>query len=240
MDSPYGTVRELTIEPGCPWYEAQQTFGAPNVNWCEPTTCSIINEPINTWSNMGLVIVGLIVFFKFKDRLPKQFGLAVFVMGVLSFIYHASNNFLTQYIDFVGMFTVMSFLAAVTTVRFFSIRENLFYSWYWFFFSAHAVLFMIFHITKIPVQFIMYINLIPIIILELYISFQHKIGSKQKFFFVGVGLTILAQIVAVLDIKRIYCNPEGWIHGHALWHLIGAVAAYFLALHVSESFKMKN
>lgn len=231
MESPYGTAREFTIEPGCPWYEAQQQYGPANVNWCEPTVCSIINEPINTWTNMGLILVGLFFFFKLKDKLPKYFGLAVFVMGFLSFIYHASNNFLTQYIDFVGMFTVMSFLVAASWVRARKISHDQFLMWYWFYFSAHCVIFMVFHIVEIPVQYIMYLNLGPVILTEVVLDFKNKSFGKHWNFYVGVALTIVAQIFAIMDIKRIYCVPDGWIHGHAMWHSIGAVAAAFLARH---------
>ena len=44
----YKDNQEFTIAPQCPWYDAQQTFGPPNVDWCEPTICAYINEPANT------------------------------------------------------------------------------------------------------------------------------------------------------------------------------------------------
>ncbi len=236
MNSPYGTERQYTIDPGCPWYESQQSYGPPNVNWCEPTTCSLINEPINTWTNLGLILVGVFILFRFRSYLGRFFGGTVFTMGVLSFIYHATNNFLTQYIDFLGMFLVMSFLFAGTLLRFFKASQGSFFTWYWFVFSAHCVLFMVFHIIETPVQYIMYLNLGPIILLELLIFLRTRKFNHQKFFFLGVGLTIIAQIIAITDIQRIYCDPNGWIHGHALWHLIGAPAAYFFALHYENHF----
>ena len=74
MDSPYSNkVKEFTIEPGCPWYEAQQSYGAPNVNWCEPTVCSVINEPANTWSNLPYLLVSLVLIKKMKDQPLKNF-----------------------------------------------------------------------------------------------------------------------------------------------------------------------
>ncbi len=236
MISPYGTEREFTIDPGCPWYEAQQTYGPPNVNWCEPTTCALINEPINTWTNMGLVLVGVYILFRFKSYLGRFLGGTVLMMGVFSFIYHASNNFLTQYLDFLGMFTVMSFIFAGSLLRFFKASQGSFFNWYWFIFAMHCVIFMIFHISKIPVQYIMYVSLGPVILLELLIFLRTKQFSEQKFFFAGVFLTVLAQVIAITDIQRIYCNPNGWIHGHALWHLIGAPAAYCLARHYDHHF----
>ncbi len=236
MNSPYGTEREFTIAPGCPWYEAQQNYGPPNVNWCEPTTCSIISEPINTWSNLGLILIGLWILFRFRSYLGRFFGGAVFAMGSLSFIYHASNNFLTQYIDFLGMYFVMSFLVTGTLLRFFRASQASFFTWYWFIYSLHCVSFMVFHILEVPVQYIMYLNLGPVILMEFVIYLRTRKWEEQKFFLFGLFLTLMAQTIALVDIQRIYCNPSGWVHGHALWHLIGALAVYFFARHYDNHF----
>lgn len=236
MQSPYGTERDFTIDPGCPWYEAQQNFGAPNVNWCEPTQCALINEPINTWTNLGLVLIGVYIIFRFRSYLGRFFGGAVFVMGTLSFIYHATNNFLTQYIDFLGMFTVMSFLFAGTLLRFFRASQGSFFNWYWFLYSLHCIFFMVFYIVKIPVQYIMYVSLGPVILMEFLIFLRTRELQEQKFFWSGIALTLIAQVLAIIDIQRSYCEPEGWLHGHALWHVVGAIAAYLLARHYENHF----
>jgi hypothetical protein len=44
-------------------------------------------------------------------------------------------------------------------------------------------------------------------------------------------MLIVAFIIWTLDITKILCNPNSWLQGHALWHLLGALAAGLLYLY---------
>ena len=235
MNSPYSNeIKEFTIEPGCPWYEAQQTYGAPNVNWCEPTTCAIINEPANTWSNLPYMIVGLILIKKMRDKPINSFPWVIFFMGLFSFIYHASNNYLTQMLDFVGMFLFMSFMLAFNLKRFLPNAFS-FGSAFWFFMFLNTMIFLLFGILDMPVQKIMLMNTIPIVILEFLNGYLERMLKSYRYFILALFFLITAQAAAILDIQRIYCEPDNiWLHGHVVWHLLGAVAMWFSGLHVKE------
>ena len=232
---PYGTEREYTIEPGCPWYEAQQSFGPPNVNWCEPTVCSWINEPANTWSNLGFALVFVILVSRFKDQLVRNFAWCVLFMGFVSATYHATNNYLTQYIDFLGMFLVTSYILAFNSLR---VRKKPLagqLTWLWFYFMVHSVLFMIFDIVNWPIQPLVAMGTFPIIVLDLYCGFREKILGKYLYFLLGMIFLVVAQGFAIMDIKRVYCNPENlFLHGHVLWHLLSATSMLFYGIHIKR------
>ena len=235
MASPYtNEAKEMTIEPGCPWFEAQQTYGAPNVNWCEPMVCGYINEPANTWSNLPYLIIGLVLLKKIKTQPLRAFPYAVFVMGALSFVFHATNNYLTQYLDFLGMFLMMSFLVAFNFKRLFP-HSFRFFSVYWFWVFLNSMLFTLFGIMDIAVQWIMYINFAPIVLLELYNGY--KANQLKSYGFLGLALIsiIVAQTFAILDITRTWCEPENLIlHGHVVWHFFAAAGMYFAAMHLQR------
>lgn len=239
MNSPYSNeVREMTVQPGCPWYDAQQSFGAPNVNWCEPTVCSIINEPANTWSNLAYIIVGLILLRVIKDSTLHRFGPTLIVIGFLSGIYHATNNYLTQYFDFISMFFMMSFLLAFNMNRLFRNLCSNFFATFWFFAFLNSTIFMIFDIVDLPVQKIMLMNTVPIVLLDLFAGWQEGRLKQYRFFFLSLFFLIAAQAFAIMDIKRIYCEPENhFLHGHVLWHLFSAVGLLFIGVHMQ---RMKN
>lgn len=234
MEGPYSNKhKEFTIKEGCPWYEAQQAYGPPNVNWCEPTICSVINEPANTWSNLGYILLGLALIKKLKTKPIKAFPYIVFVMGVASAIYHASNNYLTQYFDFVGMYLMMSFLLA------WNIRRHLnsvgFYSLYWFLFSLNTTIFMIFDIVNWPVQPTILLNALPIILLDLWAGYKEKRLKDYSLFALAIVSLVVAQAFAILDIKRIWCNPENlFLHGHVIWHILGSFGMVFAGLHMAR------
>ena len=190
MSAPYSNeVKDLTIKPGCPWHDAQQSFGAPNVDWCEPTTCSIISEPANTWSNLGYLLIGLILIKKMSQKGIKAFPYAVLAMGTFSFIYHATNNYLSQFFDFVGMFLMMSFLLAFNARRILShLQWNLF-SFYWFFVALNTVIFMSFDILDWPPQPIMLINTLPIVIMDLAAGIKE--GRLKEYKHLAISLSFL-------------------------------------------------
>lgn len=232
---PYGTEKEYTIDPGCPWHEAQQSFGPPNVNWCEPNICSYINEPANTWSNLGFAFVFVALIAKFKDPLVRNFAWCVLFMGLASATYHATNNYLTQYIDFLGMFLVTSYILAFSSLRARKKPLNGLLTWLWFFLLIHSVLFMIFDIVNWPIQPIVALGTPLIILLDLYSGFREKILGKYLFFFLGMITLGVAQSFAIIDIKRIYCEPENLLlHGHVIWHLLSALSMFFYGLHIKR------
>ena len=234
MAGPYDTQREFTIELGCPWYEAQQSYGPPNVNWCEPTVCSYINEPANTWSNLPLLLVGIWLWKKAKSSQLYVFGMCVFFMGFFSFIYHATNNYLSQYVDFLGMFAVTSFALAWNSKRFNWGAKVGFAAWFAGYFAVHAVIFTLFDITNLPVQEIIALSVISFVVLDIWAGKRDGRLKKYKYFWWGFATLIVAQTFAIIDIQRIYCEPENiFLHGHVMWHLLSALSMLFFGRHIN-------
>ncbi len=233
---PYSNEKkEFTIEPGCPWYEAQQSYGAPNVNWCEPTTCSYINEPANTWSNIGYLLLAFILLKKIKSYPNRFFPITVIIVGILSATYHASNNYLTQFLDFFGMFMMMSFLLAFNFKRLPIFKTFNFYSFYWFFVCFNTSLFIGFDILNWPAQPILLVNTLPIVALDLFNGFKEKRLHQYLYFVACVVFLVTAQFFAILDITRSWCEPENlFLHGHVLWHVFSSIGLFFGGLHIQR------
>jgi len=107
--------------PSCPWYDITEKTGAPNIKWCEETLCQWVSEPANTWSNLGYLIVGIFVtyiaFTKRHNSQLKQFGPIIFFMGAMSFFYHQSNFYLSQILDFIGMFFFVGWAIGMNLIR---------------------------------------------------------------------------------------------------------------------------
>jgi hypothetical protein len=224
---------DLTIPTNCPWHEAQLSYGTPNVDWCEPTICSYITEPANTWSNIGFLIVALLILKKFKHKLIRCFSWIVLTMGLFSSIYHATNNYMSQYLDFIGMSLMTSFLLTFGIIRVTQKSWGEFFSFYWFFVSMNLVLIMFLDIAKLPVQLLLMMNAVPIVAIEVAIVLKTKKIKRELYFALSVCVLILAQIFAQVDLHRIYCEPKNWIlHGHVAWHLLCAVAMYYAAKHL--------
>lgn len=224
--------REMTIPEGCPWHDAQQTLGAPNVNWCEATSCSYINEPANTWSNLGFLIAALLILRLFKRSDLRFFGWVVFVMGLFSAVYHATNNYGTQHLDFLGMSLMISSVLAIRLKN--SVRAGVS-----FLFSIFLVLNLLalalLDLFDLPLQFLLLLNALPIVAVDLFLGFKKRQLGRYGSFLTALGLLVAAQVFAQIDLKRIYCQPDNLIlHGHVAWHLLCAIAMVFIARHLDR------
>lgn len=227
----YENEQTFTIKEGCPWYGMQQTFGPPNVNWCEPTSCSIINEPANAWSNFGMIIPGLIIWFsyakKFQNLWVRFYGPVVFFMGLFSFIYHSTNNLATQYLDFIGMYL---YTGTILTLNWERLTQKL-QGWktYLVFFAINNAVFFLCVYLNWSYQKIVIYNILAMLILEAAIFFKKKESKTQyKFFYISLFFWAVAQTFSLLDHTRTWCEPENvFLHGHALWHMFAGVGSVF-------------
>jgi hypothetical protein len=232
--------KEFTIEEGCPWYKEQQKYGPPNVNWCEPTQCSIINEPANAWTNVTFFLIGALILRKIsslQDKVLKEFAWAVIVMGLFSFTYHASNNYFSQFFDFLGMYLVTSFPMAIQIKRIKSENPQEYYSWFWFLMFLQTCLFWFFSFWGIAVQQTILLPVVFILLLEFWAT---RVEKKKFFqwnaFFQCLIFLVIAQTASQLDLRRIYCEPDNlFFHGHAIWHILSGIGMYFLARHLKET-----
>jgi hypothetical protein len=229
--------------PTCTWHSFAESFGAPNVKWCEETLCQFVSEPANTWSNLGYMLIAiLIIYFSYSKNYSKNlksFGPVVFTMGLGSYIYHLSNFYITQILDFVGMFLFVGWTLGMNLIRLKKISPHSLMK-----FVSLAVL------VSCIVMHVMYINgwLMQVIILiyGFLILITELLNPKFKertwgWFIATLATLIVAFSFSFLDHSRTWCNPlnHGWFsQGHALWHWIGSLAMYFLYKHY-EQFERK-
>ncbi|MBL7663989.1 MAG: ceramidase domain-containing protein [Bacteriovoracaceae bacterium] len=235
---------EPTIPQGCPWYEGQVKFGMPNINWCENTVCHIINEPANALTNFSYIFVGLALWYVQKKRndvkLP-YFVPAVLLVGFFSLIYHSTNNALTQFLDFIGMYLYTSLLIVYNLLRagYISKAQRC-----WAYLAAimiNNVIFFVFPMIGIPVQLIIALDVGVILSLE-YMAYKKSTSPiNYKQLKIALALMAVAQMFSQLDMKRIMCDPDNhFLQGHALWHILSGISmwfAYHFYLQFSEKLK---
>ncbi len=225
--------------PGCPWYDMNQQFGDANVKWCEERLCTWFNEPANTWSNLGYMILALVVVaqgFKLTDRLQRKtsfiYGVAMFICGAFSFWYHASNNYLTQVFDFVGMFIWAGFLVVSNLQRLGTVAQRQFIPVYVALILGCTALVPAMKAVHIPYQLIVLGLGIVIAVTEVFATKRNTgLAISHRWFGLGLATIVLAEVFSILDMKRVLCMPQNHIiQGHAIWHVIGAVGIYFVYL----------
>jgi hypothetical protein len=230
---------------GCFWHLPTENMGAPNIKWCEETLCQIISEPANTWSNIGYLIFGLIIIFQGKRSHHsfslKHLGFIIFFMGLMSGVYHLSNFYPSQLLDFIGMFFFVGQLLGLNLFRlgFITERKILFFNFIQSFLLLTIVHFM--YMKGLKFQLLILISVIIILATEIKLYLKHP--YPLKWLLLSIAFLSLAFIFSIVDHQRLWCNPQlhGWFsQGHALWHWLSSVAMLTLYQHQTLQFRRQN
>jgi hypothetical protein len=156
------------------------------------------------------------------------FGFAVVVIGLGSFFYHASLTFAGQWFDVMGMYLLMSFAVLyrlASLYPFGGARFALIYG------AANVTLgaFLIGLPQYRREMFAAFV--LAVLALELLNYSIQKSRIRMRYFLAALASFGVAYAIWLLDNLHIWCVPEGWLQGHAVWHVLTAGAAGLLYLY---------
>jgi hypothetical protein len=235
--------------PACPW-QGLAELGAPNVKWCEERLCSYINEPANAWSNLAYIAVAAGILWSrraaaasvsrppgtaaasdARQRLLAWFAPIIATIGVCSFVYHASNVYVTQILDFIGMYLFCFLLLLLNGMRLGFLARSRFAAAFvgcvGLLSAATAVLSRV----GFPIQSLVALLTLGILVSELFIHRQVPSPYSLRNFFLSLGLLLGGAVCSALDVTRRWCDPTNhFLQGHAVWHVLSAfslLAAYY-------------
>ncbi len=228
----------------CPWYDMEQQFGPANVKWCEERVCALINEPANTWSNLFFILVGLFLIYRgYKSQTSSMkkfnilFGTTVTIMGSFSFIYHATNNYFTQILDFVGMYFYVYFLLCISLYHFKMMKaRNAFYAFFCFVIVSIALIPASRYI-HFPYHAIVGFAAVALTMLQVRGWLTDK-NYPKKDLLICLGFFALGAGFSYSDVSRLFCDPSNhFVQGHAIWHLCSALGTWFSYLVFSKQYQ---
>src|SRR6266481_825369 len=88
----------------------------PDHCFCEAIHNGAVAQPANSWSNLGFVVVGLLIAHaRMRDDASpiapyrRIYGYALVLIGLGSAFYHASLTFVGQLMDVSGMYILITF-----------------------------------------------------------------------------------------------------------------------------------
>ena len=231
-----------SLAPHCPWYKLSE-IAKPNVKWCEATQCSWITEPANTWSNLAFVIVGLIIWQMAKRKNQETlrlFGPTAIFLGACSFVYHMSYTMVLQAFDFIGMFAFIGIILILNLRRLELLSKEKQVKAFIGGVLGLTALFLIFYVTKIPMQIIVAVLVLLVVISEIKARKAAANSPSPANFIKAIAFLGVALTFTLLDVTRTWCNPSNhFIQGHALWHVFNSVVIYYLYRYY-EQFDLDN
>lgn len=221
--------------PNCPWRASADLLGAPNIKWCEATLCGWISEPANTWSNLLYLLFAVVILLQNRRSLHMELrwmGPAMFAMGLLSGAYHASNNYLSQVLDFIGMFLLVFWFLVINLRRNRWIAPGALVPAYIGLVVVGVGLVHAMYLVHWPFQWLIALATVATVATE----FSARRHAAQRValgrFLASLLLMGVAQAASLLDLTRAWCDPDNhFVQGHAVWHLASALALYLACQH---------
>lgn len=178
-----------------------------------------IRQPINFWSSIIYLIIGLYLYQVAQTFHERFWSLLCVILGLSSHLAHGSFTQLAMSADFASIITLMVFPVLMH-------KEEMRRKWI----STLSVIF-----TYILVFCIMFfLGKILKILLSLMIFsvvlFYHfrflKSFLNRPYFKKSLVLLLSGFIFFVLDENKIFCSPESFFQLHSLWHLLTAFSLY--------------
>jgi hypothetical protein len=213
----------------CPWDQFEPTTR----HFCEAELCQWIAKPAESWSNIGFVIVGIYLIrlaLQEKRKNLSLVGLCSILVGIGSFIYHATATRWGQVLDVSAMMWLLSLPLVLNAGRLGYLEENKIKIAYGLF-SLVSTIFIAFF-TKWGIAYFGFFVVLGILSeWKLYkLNKPHNnVKVSYKPYLQLLGTFGFAFAIWLTDTFKIICNPDNHIfNGHAAWHLLCAVAVYYM------------
>ena len=221
--------------------------------FCEAARDGLIKQPVNTFSNIGFAILGVLAAYqltigKFKNAnaITSSSLVALFFTSLMvalspgSMAMHATETYMGGYFDMLSMYLITAFMLSYAFERLFFLKPIHFSL---IFFGVLAICHL-FHFMpyKFPLvgfggNFIFALFLILSFVFELINHFKNKSEVDMKWAFAGVGGFVLSFLILLTGRDgHPWCHPYSFMQAHAVWHILDAVALYLIfRFYVSEN-----
>ncbi len=247
------TAGVATVSVGLLWLALARGWLGPDVGrgseFCEAARDQLVRQPANTLSNLGFVVAGLLIARHMaRERVPGSvlttsrgtaYAVLVVLLGPGSAAMHASQSSLGGHLDTTSMYLFASFAVSYAITR----HRVLGSVGFALLFAALLLACELVGSWSRPLPVVMFAGnlafgalLVTALVLEIRLSM-----SPGRTIDLRWGMAGLASMVVAFMIWNAgqhgtpFCRPDSLLQGHAVWHLLGAVAAYCLfRLYASE------
>ena len=204
----------------CPW----ASYGQLPAHYCEPNACAWIVQPINTWSNIGYLIVAFLILREKNWNSNKYWFsfLAAFLFFGSSF-YHMTGTYIGHEFDLAAMLLLSSYCLSLSCGRLLKWKTPAQLGIFAFAFITSAITIDKFYGGDFFVG-----HLVIMFAMEfLYIRHKKLPANLKKTLGLALGIFIFALGLNLLDMTHTYCLPENnFLTLHAIWHLLCAWCIY--------------
>jgi hypothetical protein len=221
------------------WLGADIGRGA---NFCEAARDWVVRQPANTFSNVGFVAAGLLIAWHASvrehlgttlsahRRVATALACLVVLLGPGSAAMHATQSAVGGDLDMLSMYLVASFAFAYAVMRWLHGGVPLLAVT----FVAGVVGCELVGLSDADIPVLTYAGNVAFAILlvsatavEVLIMRRGEVQVQRGYAYASLASILIA--FAIWNTTKTWlCDPHSLVQGHAIWHLLGAVSAYFL------------
>ncbi len=201
--------------------------------FCEmPRIGGLVLQPANTWSSYGYAFVGLLMMIlsrgtdwqtAFSRDAAALFGATAVFVGLGSALLHATLSLWGQFFDVAGMYLTSGFMLIYGLARWRGWNRRDAIPAY---LGLLAVLLAALYTMPEVRRWLFAVILILAIVVELALARPLRTGVQIRYYLTGMAITALAFAIWNLDQQGLVCRPDSLLQGHAIWHLLGAIATW--------------
>ncbi len=208
----------------CPW----GNFQPANLTFCEEDRCAWITQPANTWSNVGFLIVGLLIVRRARSTVAPVAGLLGTIAILTAFTssaLHATGTFIGQAADQSWMFAESALFVTLSAGRWLGWRSARLVWFYIVLLASSVALLLRFETLGIA---LFTVHMVTFGAIEVRLLLRDgKTTDYRPLWWVG-GLFVLSYALWWLDELRLVCDPHNHVFTlHSAWHFLGAASFYF-------------
>jgi hypothetical protein len=205
---------------------------------CEAIDAAPVRQPVNAWSNLAFVAVGLWVLAGRRTGLPdnrmttgpvyrRTYGGLAVLVGLGSFLFHASVTDWGAWADLVPIGLLFAFLAVYDAARLLGRDTGWFVSRYLAVAGAVVVAFGV--VGQGNGNFVLAALAVAVGALEVMLARDRSRRLPHGWLWASLALYVGGGALWVLSGSGgPWCRPDGVVQGHALWHLAAAGAVALL------------
>jgi hypothetical protein len=222
-------------------------------NFCEAARDWPVRQPANTFSNVGFVGAGLLIawhagapnriggILAAHRHLAAAIACLVVLLGPGSAAMHATQSAIGGDLDMLSMYLVASFAAAYAAMRWLRGGTALLAV----IFAAGVAFCELVGLWRAELPVVMYAgNLAFALLLVAAVAIEVQLirrgGVRARRTYAVVSLASILTAFAVWNASKTWlCDPYSLIQGHAIWHVLGAVSAYFLYRYYASAHRVQ-
>ena len=214
------------VQKNCPWSD----FLPGTISFCEERLCALVVEPANTWSNIGYLIVGIIIALHARKKYGSFlhfFSITPIYLFFGSSLFHATGTFWGEVLDVSAMFLLSLAMLTINLKRYYKFDLKRTYLLFISGFALSVILLLLIKPIGIP---LFALQILTALGLELLLFKKSSAQAPSyKHFRWALGFFAIAFFFWILDITKIVCVPTNhYFTGHSAWHLLNAFTIYYL------------